>query len=295
MTNVNRTATWSHIGTGVGDCNNNLEEILRTANLDYTVESRPVTISGIDGFNDRFHAVVRNSDNHVYNVAKKSYTICQNADAFSIVRELGDDVHIVRAGETESGMIYMIGELPELNILQDKFKPHLIIQNSHTADFALKTAIVPLRVVCQNQYSIAFREAKNTQTIRHTSSINSAIMEANAAIKSAYEYLNVFENQAEKMAMKKVNINTIMNALFEIPPQASSRTADRIEQNRAEFLNMYNSADNANFKGTAWGVLNAATDFETHKPTSRSSDENKFVTTVAYPEFTRKVMTLINA
>ena len=289
-----RKATWENIGTGVGTYNNNLEEILKAAHLDYKVESRPVTIEGVNGVSDRFHAVVRDSDNHVYNVAKKSYTICQNQDAFSIVNELKDDVHIVRAGETESGMIYMIGELPEMTVLEDKFKPHLVIQNSHTADFALKTAIVPLRVVCQNQFSIAFKEAKNTQTIRHTSQINSAILEANIALKSAYDYLNVFENKAHELSMKKVDVNSLVDKLFEIPPEATSRTADRMEQNRAEFLTMYNNSDNSNFRGTAWGVLNAATDYETHKPNTRSNEENRFISTVVYPEFTRKVMAMLS-
>lgn len=290
-----RTATWAKIGTNVGACNNNLQSILKEAGLDYQVESRPVSIEGVDGVSDRFHAIVRNTDNHVYNVAKRTYTICQNEDAFSIVNELSDDVHIVRAGETESGMIYLIGELPELKVLDDAFKPHLIIQNSHTADFALKTAIVPLRVVCQNQFSIAFREAKNTQTIRHTASINSAIQEANLALQSAYDYLNVFESKAETLATKRVDTMKIMDELFAVPPEATARTAERIEQNRAEFLTMYNHDDNANFKGTAWGLLNAATDYETHKPSTRSTDENRFVTTIAYPEFTRRVMQLINA
>ena len=290
-----RVATWARIGADVNSCNNNLEEILKAANLDYIVESRPVTIDGISGANDRFHAVVRNTDNHVYNIAKKSYTICQNADAFSMVNMLKEDVNIVRAGETESGMIYMIGELPEISVLGDAFKPHLIIQNSHTADFALKTAIVPLRVVCQNQYSVAFKEAKNTQTIRHTSSINSAILEANIALESAYNYLKVFGHKAEELSMKKVNANSLINKMFEVPPEATARSADRIEANKQEFLNIYNNDDNGNFRGTAWGLLNAATDYETHKSSTRSSDENKFVATIAYPEFTRRVMSLINA
>lgn len=291
---MSRNATWSTIGTDVRTCNNNLESILKEANLDYNVESRPVMVSGIDGVNDRFHAIVRDSDNHVYNIAKKTYTICQNADAFSMVNVLNEDVSIVKAGETESGLIYMIGELPQVNVLGDAFKPHLIIQNSHTADFALKTAIVPLRVVCQNQYSIAFREAKNTQTIRHTASINSAIMEANMALKSAYDYMNVFGNKAEEMAMKKVKLDSVIDRIFELPPEASNRAAANIEANKAEFLKIYNNDDNGNFRGTAWGLLNAATDYETHKVSNRSSADNKFVTTILYPEFTRRVMSLIS-
>jgi phage/plasmid-like protein (TIGR03299 family) len=288
-----RTATWAGIGTEVGGYNNNLEEILAASGLNYTVESRPVTIEGVPGVSERFHAIVRDCDNHVYNVAKKSYTICQNSDAFSLIEEMKDKVNIVKAGETESGLIYMIGELPEMKILGDNFKPHLILQNSHTADFALKSAIVPLRICCQNQFNLAFKEARSTHTIRHTSSINSAIQEAKIALRSAYDYLNVFEDQAERLALKKVDVNTVVNRMFEIPPEASARTVDNITANKEEFLRIYNNDDNGNFRGTAWGILNAATDYETHKPNTRSSAENRFVSTIAYPEFSRQVLSLV--
>ena len=44
--------------------------------------------------------------------------------------------------------------------------------------------------------------------------------------------------------------------------------------------------DNANFRGTAWGVINAYTDFITHKvPTGNSAtkDEGKFMTVTFNP------------
>lgn len=294
MNNVIRKATWDVIGSDVSSCKNDLDAILKESNLDYEVEYRDISVAGIDGANDRFRAIVRKSDNHVYNIAKRSYTICQNKDAFSVINEMKDEVKIVRAGETPSGMIYMIGEMPEVNILGDKFTPNLIFQNSHTADFALKSAIVPLRIACTNQFSMSFSECRNTQTIKHTSSVNNQIAAANETLAKAYDYMKVFANKAEMFAANKVNVNTVIEKLFPITEDMADIRRNRVQELRDKFMAIYNNEDNQNFKGTAWGIINAATDYYTHKQVKAGSEANHFVNTIVYPEFTNKVVQLVS-
>ena len=295
MDNVVRKATWDVIGSNVSKCNNDLDAILKESNLDYEVEYRDIQISGIEGVNEKFRAIVRKSDNHVYNIAKKSYTICQNKDAFSIINDLKDDVNIIRAGEIPSGMIYMIGEMPEVKILGDSFKPNLIFQNSHTADFALKSAIVPLRIACTNQFSISFPECRNTQTIKHTASVNNQIAAANEALAKAYDYMNIFARKAEMFAANKVNANLVIEKLFPIAEDMTEYRRNKVQELRDKFLAIYNNEDNQNFKGTAWGIINAATDYYTHKEVKAGSEANHFVNTIVYPEFTNKVIQLVSA
>ncbi len=292
---IERKASWDVIGTDVKECNNDLDKILKEAKLDYEVEYRPIRVNGIEEDNDRFQAIVRKSDNYVYNIAKKSYTICQNKDAFSIINELKEDVNIVRAGETPSGMIYMIGEMPEVKILGDSFKPNLIFQNSHTSDFALKSAIVPLRIACKNQFSVAFPECKNTQTIKHTSTVNNQIALANQTLLNVSDYMKTFAFKADMYARNKVNANKVVESLFPIESDMSERRIIQIQETRDKFLAIYNNEDNQNFKGTAWGIINAATDFYTHKAVKQGSEANHFINTVLYPEFTNKVIQLVNA
>jgi len=291
-----RVATWTSIGTDVSECKNNLDEILSTAKLNYTVSSRPVTVDGTDGHQGKFHAIVRDSDNHVYNIAKNSYTICQNEEAFSLLNSLNNDVEVIRAGETPNGMIYIIAKMPDIKILQDSFTPHLIFQNSHTSDFALKVATVPLRIACTNQFSMAFPEARNTQTIKHTANISAQISSMNKVMSNIATYMEVFEDQASKLVKKQINIDEAIDVLFGREEDAAT---DRIANSRREavdrFLSAYSTADNANFKGTAWGVLNAATEWLTHKPIRIGSENNHFVSTILYPDFTNKAFEYLRA
>ena len=55
---------------------------------------------------------------------------------------------------------------------------------------------------------------------------------------------------------------------------------NRIVTARDAFMAAYESDDNQNFKGTAWGIVNAYTDYITHKEASgqiQTRDEGKFV------------------
>lgn len=289
-----RVATWASIGTDVSNCNNNLDEILKEAELDYTVEKRTVDVNGV-GTSDRFYAVVRNTDNHVYNVVKGSYNVCQNRDAFSIIESIRSDVNIVKAGETVSGMIYMIGELPECKVLEDNFKPYIILQTSHNSEYSLKSAVVPLRVVCQNQFNIAFREADNVASIRHTSSMPSQIAAAEELMANAVNYLKGFETAADNLVSQRVDIHELTDLIFPMPKQVTERGAELVEAKRDEFLKIYDSDDNQNFKGTAWGALNAITDYSTHNIGKRSSDESRFVSSIVYPEFMKHALSAVSS
>ena len=55
---------------------------------------------------------------------------------------------------------------------------------------------------------------------------------------------------------------------------------EKIEEQRTLLKNAYNHDDNQNFKNTMWGMINAYSDFITHKPQVKKSDtfdENRFV------------------
>lgn len=297
MTNVLsvREATWANIGTDVKQCKNNIDEILVKSGLDYNVVEQPVFIGGGDAASDRFKAIVRESDGHVYNITKKSYTICQNRDAFAFLEEMPEDLEIVKAGESGSGMIYLIGVLPTLKVLGDDFTPHLIFQTSHNADFALKTAIAPLRVVCQNQFNTAFGDNSNAITLKHTPGIAANVHEAGRILRGTSEYMQYFAKKADMLATNKVNVEKAIEILLPISKDATEASANRVEEAREVFRGLYNTSDNQNFRGSAWGLLNAVTDYSTHETGKKSAAENRFVASIISPDFQKKAVALINS
>ena len=51
----------------------------------------------------------------------------------------------------------------------------------------------------------------------------------------------------------------------------SNRQMQNFDNARNDFLACYNSDDNRNFKGTAWGIMNGAADYLTHHRSVRKT------------------------
>lgn len=282
---VDRTTTWHAIGKSVEECTN-MEQVLRASGLDYTVEMRPVYFDNGIKIPNRY-ATVRTSDNHPYDVLSDKFQIIQNRDAFDFVNYMGDELSFEKAGETQNGMVYIIGKLPDVSILGDAFTPHVIFRNGFNGKIKITAAISPLRLVCQNQFNFAFKNAASAITIRHVGNAEAKLVEAKETLRMCADYMQELNTMAEHFAGMKISgpqMERVVKYLFPIPDDTNINPFKRknLEDQRAAFLRAHEQEDNRNFRGTAWGLVNAYTDFITHKePAGKRSDrfEGKFVNT----------------
>lgn len=276
---MTRTATWATVGTDVSN-QTSVSDILTQAKLDYTVAKEPLYLSG-DILVPGKMATVKADTREPIGVVSSNYELYQNADAFSFLEEI-PNIKFVRAGETHKGMVYIIGELPDLKVLDDKFTPYVIFQTSHNGAFSLRATICPLRIVCQNQFAMSFREMNNTISIKHSSKLESNIIVAQQLLKDTAIYMQGFTNTAEELAMLKIsntNYYRIIDAFFDSTKAITERQQNMLKERKDQFNICYTSNDNANFKGTAWGMINALTDYETHKERKNSTYVNEYAFT----------------
>lgn len=297
--NTIRTNTWANIGTDISKANN-INEALEISGLNYEVVKAPIYLSNNHRIKNQFATKKKGTD-EVFGIVGKDYEIVQNSEAFSFVDGIIEEgLTFVKAGET-SWMNYIIAKLPEQYILDDKFNPYIIFQNSHAGITTLKAAICPLRIVCSNQFTRAFRNADNKISIRHNASIHSKMNEAQQVLKFAANYMDKFNAEATKLAVTNLSdstINNIIDNYFVIDENATTRKANSIEENRNIFLNAYNAEDNINFVGTAWGLVNAFSDYITHldpKRKTKDGELNKFVRVTLHNDAMEKFMNLVNA
>lgn len=288
-----RTATWNKVGKSVEQCKD-MEAVLRASGLDYTVEMRPVFMNAgpvdmteaMAAIPNRF-VTVRTSDNHPYDVVSDKFEIIQNRDAFDFVNYMGDELTFEKAGETMGGMVYIIGKLPEVKVLGDAFTPYVLFRNGFNGKTKITAAISPLRIVCQNQFNFAFKNTNNAITIRHVRNAEAKLEEARETLRMCADYMQELNAMAEHFATMKISgpqMGRVVKYLFPIPEDTSINPFKRknLEDQRTAFLAAHEQEDNRNFRGTAWGLVNAYTDFVTHKePAGKRADrfEGKFVTT----------------
>lgn len=289
-----RTSTFATIGKDISSCKTS-EEVLNKAGLNYNVIKKGIKYLGDDGktyydYPDKVLTVNEDTGN-VFGVVSKKYEICQNRDAFNFIDYIGQDnpgFEYVKAGEisdgTNSGLVYIIAKIPDITLLGDDVTPYIIFQNSHDGMGSVKATISPLRIVCQNQFNLAFRESSNTVRIVHSSQIDSRLMIARNMMHDVATYMTKFEDTANELATKKItqdNVIKIFNDVFKYEPEKmSNRQVTNFEMNRAEFLSCYRAEDNQNFVGSAWGLMNGAADYLTHHTGQRKSTaDSMFVNT----------------
>ena len=292
MANVRRdarVATWKNIGTDVAGCTT-AQDVLVRAGLDYTVVKRPV----YDRFGGRYRRsnewffTERESDGFRYGIVKKGYEIVQNLNAFSFV-DFIPDFSYVKAGETECGMVYIIGSLPPVDILGDKFTPYVVFVNGFSGNSSVKIVLSPLRVICANQIPFIMKEAENAVSFRHTKSAPMRVKQAGDASIAMAAGMARLNKMAEGYAAMKVSprqVGLVLDAMFPVNANASEAAARRIEEKKQRFIDAYDEADNHAFRGTAWGLINAYTDCLTRKDLKGSAtEETRFVNvTLRKPE-----------
>lgn len=307
MVYVDRTTTWHNIGKSVSECKN-LEGVLQASGLDYTVEKIPVFAYLDDNDENRIDipnrfVTVRTSDGHPYEVVSDKFEVIQNREAFDFVSYMGKDLQFEKAGETQSGMVYIIGKLPEVNILGDAFIPHVIFRNGFSGKVKITAAICPLRIVCQNQFNFAFKNTQNAVTIRHVQNAQAKLEEAKEVLRLSADYMQELNTMAEKYACVKLAPDTLDKLLEQMFPLKDADNMNafkrhQFEEQRIRFRTAYLTDDNSNFRGTAWGLINAYTDFITHRipqGNTETKDEGKFVTVTFHPAFMNAIFQHMSA
>lgn len=297
-----RLPTWDGVGRSVNT--KSMVDTLQQAGLDYDVALKPITLQDGTPIADRF-ATVR-SDGHVYDVVSSKYNIVQNRDAFEFVNYMSDEIEFLKAGETASGVVWVIARMEDVSILGDTFTPHVIFRNGFNGKVKISAAICPLRIICQNQFNMAFRNAANTAHIRHVMNVQERILEARETLLMSAEYMRSLKTMAEKMAVKRLNNSQVDRVIARMFPLPEGRALEKVNpfamktllDRRASFVAAYEHVDNTNFRGTAWGMVNAYTDFMTHTVPSGKTEsrfENRFMKSVFAPNFTGDIMEILDA
>lgn len=276
-----RTATWTNIGANITKATT-VEEALKLSHLDYTVEKVPVFLQDGTPIPGAF-CTKREDSNITYGVVGSQFEIVQNIEGFDFINSMvPEGLRFLKAGENHR-FIYIIAQLPEFDLMGDKVAPHIIFQNSHSGSTTLKATIAPLRIICQNQFNLTFKKATNKISLRHTKSIKGKLHTAQEVLIQSSDYISEFQKEAILMAQNRVSkaqVDHLLDEVFEVKAEFNPTQVRRMEEKRDRFMAAYQAEDNQNFIGTQWGLVNAYTDFVTHKPLKKDTPqalENHFI------------------
>ena len=200
-----RETPWHGLGKRVNEALNS-KEALTAAGLEWSVIQEPIyteTKELIEGYK----ANVRDTDRQVLGVVTDRYKIVQNQEAFAFTDELlGEGVRYETAGSLQGGRkVWLLAHLPHEYIISgERISPYLVFFNSHDGSGAIKAAITPIRVVCQNTLNLALSTAKRSWSMIHTGDIKGKMQEAKDTLFMAEKYMDSLGKEFETLRRKKL-------------------------------------------------------------------------------------------
>jgi len=272
---------WHGLGTVV-DHAMSVDEALNIAGLNWPVGLHEISLLGQQESIERFRATVRETDSKVLGVVSDRYRVVQNTEAFAFVDELlGQGVKFESAGSLFGGTkIFILARMPEsIKIAGDEIIPYLVFTNGHDGKHAVKVALTPTRVVCWNTLQLALQTTKRMWETTHVGDLAVKMEEAKLTLQMAEAYLEEMPVVAEEMIAANIyddEVKKIIEALFPYPLTATERVMEGKDKLRNSMWNLYvGKPDLQKFRGTQWGVYNAAADMVSHWEARRETSTFK--------------------
>ena len=275
MFSGNRVVPWHGLGEVVEGtlCS---AEAIEKAGLNWQVLSEPIfTEDGIQVPN--YKANIRDKDRSVLGIVTDRYQIVQNQEAFDFTDALiGEGCQYETAGSLANGKrVFLLAKMPETKVLGEEFIPYLCFTNSHDGTGAIKAVMTPIRVVCQNTLNVALSGAKRAWSTKHMGDLKSKLEEAKTTLKLAHDYMDKFAVTADILANTKITEDDVEKTLSELYPvkeEDSDRKKRNVEEVKSQIRVCMLAPDIVKYQNTAYGFLNAASDFATHATPQRVTD-----------------------
>ena len=283
-----REKPWHGLGTKVEEAPSSADALC-LAGLGWQVIQEPIyTDDG--GIIPGYKANIRDSDRKVLGVVSDRYKIIQNQEAFAFTDALlGNGVRYETAGSLQEGKrVWILARLlREYIISGERISPYLVFSNTHDGSGAVKVALTPIRVVCNNTLNLALQTTKRSWSMIHTGNIQDKIQEAKDTLFMAEEYMDSLGKEFERLRRQKITdgqVKEYIEMLLPIENDATSMQKKNILKLREDMKSRYYDAPDLQGVGNnAYRFINAVSDFATHSNPLRKTanyNENLFSRTI---------------
>ena len=268
-----REVPWHGLGTKVNEAPTS-KEAIKLAELDWNVN--PTVIYDANGKEiSGYKANMRDSDQSILGIVSDRYQIVQNSEAFEFTDSLLDEgVVYETAGSLRDGkQIWLLARMPSTTILGDDVDPYLCFTNTFDGSGAIKVCMTPVRVVCNNTLNLALETTKRSWSTRHIGDLAGKLHQAKETLGLAQEYMKKLDEDADRLANTKLSdaeIESIVSFIFPIDYiKDTKRKIENTNKMRNDFMTCYMMPDIAQYRNTAYGLVNAASDMAGHMAPSR--------------------------
>lgn len=278
-----RKAWYETQGITLENCQS-LESVLKLSGMDFDVKKKPMY------FNATFDEVTEDGkkmppkfikipslvsttrmDTGVsLGVVSDKYEILQNRDAFNFLDSMcyqGAKFETAGFFKKNQAANYITMSTEPMEILGDEFDPYIMITNSFDGSIGLRVVLTAIRAVCRNTALMALKHARTSISIKHTKTMEARMEEAKEILLANSKYMEELKKLAEELAVKPFSQEAFEALCKKLYPVSEDMSQTLIVRNIAQIehlMKAYKENDLQNFKGRAWGALQAVSDHESH-------------------------------
>jgi phage/plasmid-like protein (TIGR03299 family) len=255
-------------------------EALERNGLNWSVEKRPTFFKKNDGqlasMGTSF-ATVRSDNEAMLGRVGGDYVPMSNADALQHVDALLisgaatlDSVFELKGGKRVGASLKL---KDSINIKgEDLIDMYITVTTSHDGTRADRTEITPIRLYCTNQLAVISKTAKQSWSVRHLSTMADNLKVVEEELKLITNYAQWFETMANDLIEKTITEMELTNILLD--SLNFIKEDERKLKIKGDIIDVfkYSNLIGDQFKGTAWGGFNAATEYFDHHRNYRTSN-----------------------
>lgn len=273
---------WHGLGTVLEDAPS-IPGALRLAGLDWEVEAWPISATNGETRQtiDSHVLNVRGDTGAPLGVVGSGYVPLQNSELADFADALmGEGARVESAGSLRGGkrvwFLIRTDEIVELGRNgDDRVIPYVLLANGHDGGLAFTVKPTTIRVVCANTLHASLRNERDAQRalkLRHTSGIKFRVEDAKRVLEGHGLIVKSWREKAQALAAapmtraeRSAYYESVYAAAFAKPE------SDRGKARRTNVLREWESLSHSDRNtldgvgGTAWGALNAVTDWSDHR------------------------------
>lgn len=287
------TSPWQSIGNALPP-RQSIDTWTRAAGMDWSICSTPVrymaetsgALGAIMSFDDQ-RVLYRSDTKEALSVVGSRYQVVQPREVLEFYRDLTEvsGFELETAGVLKAGRKFWAlartGKEAKLKGT-DVVKGYLLLATSCDGSLATTATPTTIRVVCNNTLNIALREAVGAIKVPHSTNFDAQAVkrQLGVAVSQWDSFMYRMKILSERRVKSHEAMNYFLKVICESQPTAAA-SSDRTpslsnERALAKVQEIFDGrgrgAELSAAKGTAWGLLNAVTEYVDHERRARSQE-----------------------
>lgn len=306
-----RERPWHGLGTILEEYPT-IEEAQVASGLDFTVEKRPVMFTADEFSTEPLEmpgqfVTVRTDSNTPLGVVGSTYEVYQNEQMWQFMETFlaRSGGQLETAGSLRNGrIVWTLVKASEIEYVSgDPIGEFFLFRNSFDGSCHIESLFTDIRVVCNNTLQAALKGAKDRFQVRHTTNANENMALTEKALGIRQKYNEVKNAAFHTLAKHQMNEGSMRNFIDDLLAPAGKKPSNIItpemlrkeaaqpgkidwaaknrEKNRDDIMALVEAgagADIPGVRGTAYGLLNAVTEWTDHEKgirVTKGTDESE--------------------